>query len=230
MLLCPSHGAPCPTRVCLLLMPYGTFLMYGSQCRYPLRHKDRCILLPPVIRAELSALLESMGYLEIRSIRHGEEGILLLRPTQPLGSTTVRKLRQYRRIGEYRFRSSTVLLWMLRPTVNYKDCMFVWEIDRYKSITSMFTGVISVRYMGEDVRNGVAFKYSFRDETTIQVNMSGTLVPYFLCTETSSHMEMHIPSVSLGGCTLNLTLIERDLNNNPAFHPTQCIDLLVSPC
>ncbi len=83
-LLCPSHWAPGPSRLCLLPMHYGTFLLYSIQCRYPSRHYvDRCILLPQRIRAEQSRLLNYLGYLKIRYVKHEDKATLLLRPTQP---------------------------------------------------------------------------------------------------------------------------------------------------
>lgn len=100
VLLCSSHGTPHPSRLCLLCMSCDTFLMYGRQCRYPSRHIERCILLLPKIRAELCALLESMSYLETRSVNLESDTTLILRPTQPVGDIKVRELRQYIRIGE----------------------------------------------------------------------------------------------------------------------------------
>ena len=127
-------------------------------------------------------------------------------------------LRQYIQIAESRFQSSTILLWMLRPTVNYMDFIFVCDSNRYSSIISVIMGVKEARSMGKDIRNGVSFKYSSY-EMTIEVRMSGTLVPYFLCSEACSQMDIHIQSVFLGGCTLNLTLIKKDSDNNPVLCP-----------
>lgn len=107
---------------------------------------------------------------------------------------------------------------MLRPTVNCIDCIFVCDRDKYNSITSMIMRVIRARSMGENIRSGLSFKYSHGDKMTIEVSMSGTLVSYFLCSEACSQMDIHIQTVSLGGCTLNLTLIKKSLDNNPMLY------------
>ena len=66
--ICLKHEVNGPSSVNMMITKFGTLLLYSSQSVYPSLHIDRCIIMPEVIRSQMCELMESMGYLLIRTV------------------------------------------------------------------------------------------------------------------------------------------------------------------
>eukprot|EP00957_Ditylum_brightwellii_P065908 4998494-Ditylum_brightwellii.AAC.1 len=150
--------------------------------------------------------MESLGYYEVRSIISSDEEKRLTTLIIPNG-LIVRELRQYICIGQVRIGPHSVVVWMVRPTVNYMDCVIEYESSMYNSVVSLVTG------------RGVVFTKEHLSESNIRIIISGDAVPYFVASQTASEMDVRIRCVSMGGSSLNATLINHSESKTHTIVP-----------
>ncbi len=208
--VCPDHGVQAKCRVALMKTRSNTLLMYGSQCRYPSKHLDRCMVMPLKIQDEVSQLLNSMNYFEIRSFRRTDGDGLVILSTNGGKSNRLREMRQYLSIGSCMLGDITAIVWMIRPTINYMKCIFTCRADQYNSVTSAIRGVVSARVPDTDVQRNLSFEQKAISADHIAVTVSGTLASHMIQANISNEVGAKISSVSMGGSTLNITLLRND--------------------
>ena len=142
MIICLQHGIKGATRIATMKTLVGTFLLNSSQCVYPDKHIDRSILLPLIIKFQISQLLESMGYLDINFVKGPIDGHVKLTHLITTTGTRVTEFRQYILIGTHTRVNDTILVWMIRPTINYMTCIFMCSSDSYRSQIAVIKGVV----------------------------------------------------------------------------------------
>lgn len=208
--ICLKHGVHGNTRIATLKTHLAVFLLNSSQCMFPNIHCDRCMLLPSKIRSEMSKLLSNMGYLETRSIVVEDEQTKILSHNISQDHVEITEFRQYICIGKCTTGDNTIVVWMIRPTVNYLECVFLCKSNDYKSLVSLIKGVVQFRSGYHDISHELGIKHTYLNEDLMEVNVSGTLAPYFMTSEVAKDLNAKIKTVSIGGSRMNVTVMQID--------------------
>ena len=182
-----SHLINTGSLINILSTRLGNLILYSSQSIYPSIHMDRCLLLPSKIRSEMTELLESMGYLQARAVSSPINGEVLIRPVCHSKDTSVREFRQYMCIGQCTKGRRTIIVWMIRPTVNYLDC-------ELKKVRIKFERIIGGAVVGPSIMIGCNGRFQWVGNPSL---FSSTMMQLFSHMSNKMSSSQFITAVSL---------------------------------
>ena len=219
--ICITHGVRSRSRVVLMKTTMGEFLLRQSQCLYPSKYADRCLLMPELVRAQMYDLLCSMGYSQIRSLSVTATGDRILSPIVHKGTTRLREFRQCLAIGHVGIGDTAVTVWMVRPTLSYLQCHIVCDAHQYTSMVSLLTGLVMARGGEYKARNGLEFSREYLgDGTKVRIVVFRDAVSYALTSSSLTELGIgyKIYNISMG-CSVINTLALRTSQQSGSSSP-----------
>ena len=212
--MCLEHGIQGTSRVGMLEYCNLRLLARDCQTTHPCMYLDKCLTMPSVIATQLESLLEEFDYNVIRSVCKNTVTMrshLFTEATHPEGYevTPVRELRQCICIGAVNLGHYTVVLWMIRPTINYLECMISCssEEDRVNFKSLMFEELSNMRHIPRQLKGISINEKRIDDRIELHVTGDGCL---FLADSTAlTRLGMRVSVVAIGSSSVNVTALNK---------------------
>ncbi len=168
---------------------------------------DRDTTLPYIIDKQIDTMLKELGYSQIRSLKSEELYTHLLTSKSYKHSETIREFRQCLCIGTVKIGLFTVILWMIRPTVNYLTAVCECSTAELTTIKTRIKSVAKSLNSSINVSSGIKFKETYINSESVKLVVEGSLLGPLMSLESNKDLNLKISSVSMGGSTLNVTIL-----------------------
>jgi hypothetical protein len=176
---------------------------------------DKCLAMPSIIATQLESLLEQFDYNVIRSVWRNAVTMpshLFTEATHPKGYevTPVRELRQCICIGAVNLGHYTVVLWMIRPAINYLECVVSCsseeDVVNFRSL--MFEELSNMRHIPRQFKRISTDVQRVDDRIELHVTGDGCL---FLADSSAlTKLGIRVSVVAIGSSSVNITALNRE--------------------
>jgi hypothetical protein len=206
--LCLCHGVETAARIVTLELRSTKFLLRSNQCIHPSLHMDRDATLPHIVNKQTDAMLKELGYSQIRSLKFDGSYTGLFTSESGEHSELISKFRQCVCIGTVKVGLSTVILWMIRPTVNYLEAVYECSRAELSMVKSRIRSVAKSLRSDINVMSGITFEEMYTRSGWVKLIVKGALLASLMSLESSKDLDLKISSVSMGGSILNVTILQ----------------------
>jgi hypothetical protein len=215
--MCLKHGASGSPRLIKFKIGNVDIVARGCQCTHPSIYFDKSVVLPRLIEEQMDSLLAHFGYRRLKFMEVTSSEINL-RTWKSESSEQIMEMRQCICLGATTLGVYTVAIWMIRPTLNYMECVIKCS-DTTHVIEARSAAMLELSKLGRNNEHRLSLRFEEKPrQNYIDLHVSGDALPYIINSGSLVSLGTKISMASIGSSVLNMTAVEL-LEESPRIIP-----------